>query len=118
MKKYIFYAVLAVTTLLSSCKKDFLDRLPLDALSDETFWSSDKDAIAAVNGCYKGWEDGYNILYMDCASDNSYNPFPWEGYTDIGNGFATPGNGDNANRWSFVVVRKCNSALANLDKPQ
>lgn len=117
MKKYLFYATLVVTVISSSCTKDFLDRVPTDALSDATFWTNDKDAIAGVNGCYKGWEDGYNILYMDAASDNCYNPFPWEGYTDIGNGFAAPANTTNATRWNFIVVRKCNSVLENIEKP-
>ncbi|PSL43067.1 putative outer membrane starch-binding protein [Chitinophaga niastensis] len=117
MKKYFCYIII-VAAALSSCKKDFLQRAPLDALSDATFWNSDKDAIAAVNGCYKGWETGYNIIYLDCAADNSYNPFPWEGYTDLGSGYATPTNGNIAVRWDFTTVRKCNEVLENIGKPK
>ena len=71
MKKLIY--ILAGIILLTSCKKDFLDRQPLDEYSESSLWSNAKDAQTALNGCYSGWEDADRIVYMDCASDNAYN---------------------------------------------
>ncbi len=116
MKKTLFINSLLVLILLSACTKDFLDRQPTDEYSESSLWSSAKDAEAALNGCYDGWEDGYNIIYMDCASDNAYNQFPWEGYTALGNmQLLTPTNtGDG--RWDFTTIQRCNWFLENVNK--
>lgn len=113
MKKTYIYILFALSFF--SCKKGFLDREPLDAYSNKSLWSSEKDVITALNGCYNGWEDIYNIFYLDCASDNAYNQYPWEGYTALGSGIASPSDGDVAVRWNFSVVQKCNWFLENLE---
>lgn len=113
MKKVLIFFLLAIT--FASCNKDFLDRSPLDQMSSSTFWTSEKEVTAALNGLYNGWEIGDNILYMDCASDNAYNPFPWEGYQVLGNGLLTAAD-PGASRWNFSTVRKCNYFIANVDK--
>ncbi|RPH32741.1 MAG: RagB/SusD family nutrient uptake outer membrane protein [Bacteroidales bacterium] len=113
MKK--LHVLIIAIILLSSCEKDFLDRSPLDQLSQTSFWKTPADALAAVNGCYAGWEDGYNVFYTDCATDNAYNPFPWEGFTVLGSGLQTPTD-FGTSRYSFTTVRKCNDFLENIDK--
>ena len=100
----------------SACDDNFLNREPLDEFSESTLWSSESDAIAALNGCYNGWESGTWLTYMDCGSDNAYDPYPWEGYTMFGNGsLHTPTNTGN-HKWDFTVIQKCNWFLANVDK--
>lgn len=117
MKKSLFIlTAIAVGSIFSACTKDFLDREPLDAYNDENIWKNENDLLAALNGCYKGWEDIYNIMYMDCATDNGYNQWPWEGYTSIGNGTVTASDVDAANRWSYTTIQKCNTFLENADK--
>ena len=92
----------------SACDDNFLNREPLDEFSESTLWSSESDAIAALNGCYNGWESGTWLTYMDCGSDNAYDPYPWEGYTMFGNGsLHTPTNTGN-HKWDFTVIQKCN----------
>ena len=113
MKKLIY--ILAGIILLTSCKKDFLDRQPLDEYSESSLWSNAKDAQTALNGCYSGWEDADRIVYMDCASDNAYNQWPWEGYTALGNmQLLTPTN-TGAGMWDFGTIQRCNWFLANVD---
>jgi hypothetical protein len=115
MKKIIInMAVFAL--LLTACQKNFLDRKPLDAYSESTLWTSASDAIAAVNGCYAGWEDGYNIIYMDCASDNAYSQWPWEGFQSYGNGYISASDGNAESRWSYATIQRCNWLLSNIDK--
>lgn len=112
LRKYIFTGVSAA--LLVSCS-DFLDTLPSDSLTPTTTWKTEQDAQKFLIGCYDGWEDGGSILYMDCASDFGYNNFPWEGYTDFGNGNMTQAN-PGANFYDFATIKKCNTLIDNIDK--
>ena len=103
--------IIVTLSMFVSCV-DF-DKEPLDSLSNETFWSNKKDALTAVNACYKGWEWGDNIMYLDAATDNAYNQFPWEGYAAIGNGSFSPTD-IGVSRFSFSTIRKCNDVLENI----
>lgn len=56
--KYIYLLVILVAVV--SCKKDFLDKPPLDQLSDETFWTSESNARTAAFGFYSSYFVGYS----------------------------------------------------------
>ena len=112
IKKYI---LLGIVALISSSCNDFLDTNPKDALSPNTTWKTEEDAQKFAIGCYDGWESGTTILYLDCTSDFGYNNFPWEGYTNIGNGTLTAIN-TGANFYNFSIIRRCNTFLENIDK--
>lgn len=114
--KINFIIILLVGVVFSACDDSFLDRYPLDVFSDSSLWSSVSDAEAALNGCYNNWEDGHRVIYMDVASDNEYNQFPWRNYTQLGNmQLLTPTN-TGAHRWSFTTIQRCNWFLENIDK--
>jgi len=115
MKKIAMICFAGALISLSACKKSLLDKEPLDKYSTATLWKSSSDASAALNGCYNNWEDGANVMYMDCASDNAYGQFIWEGYTAVGNGFLSATNTDVVNRFKYVNVQRCNWFLANVD---
>ncbi|WP_109700303.1 RagB/SusD family nutrient uptake outer membrane protein [Chitinophaga deserti] len=117
-RNLIILTAIAAGSFFTACNKDFLDREPLDAYNNDNIWKNEADLTAALNGCYKGWEDVYNIIYLDCATDNGYNQWPWEGYTSYGNGSITASDVDAANRWSYTTIQKCNSFLENADKAQ
>lgn len=104
----------AALAFMASCN-DFLDTMPLDALSPASTWQTETDAQKFLVGCYDGWEDGTDILYMDCTSDFGYNNFSWEGYKDLGNGGVTAAN-PGANFYDYTVIRRCNTFLNNVDK--
>ncbi len=115
MKKYSLYAVLLL--FITSCSSDFLDRNPLDQPSNETFWNTEKDALAAATGCYEGWFSMDEVVYFDCASDNAYNPFPWEGWQVQATGYATANDyGQNYMKYDKIV--RCNNFLANINRPE
>lgn len=110
-----------------SCTKNFLNRLPLDQYSNAILWSDSSDADAALNGVYNGknsgasdnasgWADGFLVNYMDCASDNAYSQFVWEGFQDFGNGLVTPSDGNADDLWSpcYVTIQKANFFLQNI----
>lgn len=112
MKKIIY--LIAVVALLSACSESFLDTAPNDALSPSTFWKSKNDLDLALTGCYNGYESGGSQFYRDCGSDNGYNNFPWEGWTNIGNGklsAADPGG----SYYGFATINRCNEFLENVD---
>jgi hypothetical protein len=54
MKKYIIKIGLVVfaTFLTLSCNDDFLDRQPLDEISNESFWNTENDLMVYNNGLY------------------------------------------------------------------
>lgn len=108
----------AAALTFSSCN-DFLTVVPKDALSPSTTWKSEADAQKFLVGCYDGWENGAWELYADCASDFGYANFPWEGFTNIGNGSMTPADAGSINGediYDFKTIRKCNTFLENVDK--
>ena len=125
MNKISILYTTIILFLFSSCQKNFLDRQPLDAYSNSSLWTNANDANAALNGVYSGWAspwsdngpgwaDGFNVVYFDCASDNAYSQFPWEGFQSYGNGLVTPTDGNADNLWSYVTIQKCNFFLANI----
>lgn len=115
MKKIIFGFLLV--SLLSACSADFLDRNPLDKPSNEGFWKTEKDALAAAVGCYNGWYSMDEVLYSDCASDNAYNPFPWEGWAVQAAGTATP-NDPGMSYMSYSNMVRYNNFLENIGRPE
>lgn len=117
MKKTPLILSLILSMAFSGCQKDFLDRNPKDAYSNSSLWSSESDALTALNGCYNSWSDGYHVIYMDGLSDNVYSQYYWEGYTSLGNGSASPSDTWISDRWtpSYSTIQKCNWFLENVD---
>lgn len=103
--------------LLTSCSLDFLDRNPLDEVSNEAFWKTEKDAMAAATGCYNDWFSLDQVLYMDCASDNAYNQYSWEGYWTQAAGLATPSDPGTETYIKYDRMVRYNNFLENIHRP-
>ncbi|MEX1238281.1 MAG: RagB/SusD family nutrient uptake outer membrane protein [Cyclobacteriaceae bacterium] len=90
MKKHIIKISLVVfaTLIFASCNDDFLDRQPLDEISNEIFWNTENDLMVYNNGIYHlarnednvpilmGHDEGFDsqargIWYLDGFSDNT-----------------------------------------------
>lgn len=109
---YIIVA-LGVSILISACNKDFLERPPLNQVSEETFWQNENDVYKAVNGVYNKLP-GDNIIYDDGASDNAHAQYPWESFaTEVSSGNVTTALEGS---WNFEDIRRCNYFLENADK--
>lgn len=102
-----------VTALLfagfaSSCS-DFLDRYPLDELSDASFWKTEEDAILAVTdiyGCLPTWDQDDDI-----NSDNAVMGIKWAA-GNISKGVYDPAD----QGWSgkYTTIRQCNLVLEKV----
>ncbi|MFT3902415.1 MAG: RagB/SusD family nutrient uptake outer membrane protein [Niabella sp.] len=115
MKNIILYILLLLGTLITGCSKSFLDTQPLDKYSNSSLWTSKADADAALTSCYSGWEDGANIVYDDCMSDNGIDQFPWEGYETFASGLSSPSD-PGVNKYDYTTIQRCNWFLDNVDK--
>src|SRR5215216_6526594 len=77
MKTYTTYRWLLVCWVfaLASCKKDFLDKNPLNSVSNEIFWTSEADVQTALAGVYTRLQQnflGYERVYLDGITDNAF----------------------------------------------
>jgi hypothetical protein len=114
MKKIIYIAVAGVLSL-SACKQDFLERPPLDQVSDATFWQSENDVYLAVNAIYNQLP-GEGLMYQDGASDNAHAQYPWESTANaVSSGVVST---DLDAGWSFIAIRRQNYFMENVDKAE
>ncbi len=110
---YIFVCLL----VLSSCKKDFLDRAPLDEASDETFWTTEEQLVLAVEGLYANVKNS-NTVALDQMGDNSINSSTGDSYRIFSSGnFGSDLASVNA-EWKsqYAGIRQANVFLANYNK--
>jgi hypothetical protein len=109
----------------SSCKKNFLDKNPLDSISSQTFWTSETDVQTALAGVYSRLQQnflGYERVYLDGLTDNAYLD-PGNGnqpnMTNMTTGSISPGlSGALVNMYSspYRAITSCNYFLDNVDK--
>ena len=109
--------MLSLALVASSCKKDFLDRQPLDTISDETFWNTEEQLILAVNGLYANIKNN-NTVALDQMGDNSINSSTSDSYRifSSGNFGADLASIDAEWRSQFAGIRQCNVFLENYNK--
>lgn len=111
MKKVILFCICSL--VLTSCSKDFLERPPLNDISQETFWNSEKDVYKAVNAIYATLP-GVGFIYDDAAADNAHAQYPWESTaTEVSSGSFTTSLDAG---WTYDDKRRANYFLENADK--
>ncbi|WP_460879416.1 RagB/SusD family nutrient uptake outer membrane protein [Pontibacter rugosus] len=103
---------------LSSCEDDFLERMPLDAITDVSFWKTQEQLELAVNGCYAGLK-GKNFHDMENLADNTIYP-PRSDYQAISSGNFDFTIGTVNTEWStqYEGIRRCNHFLEKFEKAQ
>jgi len=121
MKKLIYFGIIAALLVApSSCTdEEFLNRAPLDAISEADFWSTPNDLQLYVNQFYTmlpafpGWGGGY--LWEDNNSDNMHH----SSYNTRLAGLSTINAGSG--NWNFARLRSINIMLEkykNVTGPQ
>ncbi|MGK9125358.1 RagB/SusD family nutrient uptake outer membrane protein [Olivibacter sp. SA151] len=114
MKKHLYFILFLLT--LGSCKKDFLEKLPLDTATDETFWTSESNVRLFTWGFYplyfKGYASGFDLSWGGYFSGQSLNddfaPTNPATFTSV-----VPPSGGG---WSFVNVRKANILIDRIKR--
>jgi len=121
-KRYILpFLVLA----LSSCKDDFLNQLDPNAVSVESYFQTENDALLAVNGLYQVLRSGNTIgegsaLYSEERSDNSGRddnqsnsgePFQFNDFSIL------PSNSYLRTHWSSMYdgIARANTVISRID---
>lgn len=114
MKKIIYFGLLASISL-GACSDDFLERVPLNSVSEENFWKTDNDVNLAVNAIYATLL-GEALMYDDAAADIAHGQYPWESSaTVISSGVV---NSSLDAGWKYEDQRKANYFLENVDKAE
>lgn len=117
-------AIMLSATLLgfSSCES-YLDILPDDKITSETFWTTPEDATLALNGIYSVLRNTYVYGYgggTDACTPNAYQWAHWEGqHMQVGDGSIFSGSGAIVSeRWKYCYrgIYRSNYFLENIDK--
>jgi hypothetical protein len=129
-KHYIIAALLAAGVSLPSCSDDFLQKDPIQDMSDNTFLTSEGDLAIYLNGLYgsyiegfqQGWANGSNapfslpgshIITWDVMSDNVVR----SGNADrrLDNSYVVPQSGTSTG-WEWGRLRRINYFLRSYTK--
>jgi len=116
MKKKIIFCLLLSSVLLVSCEKDFLERPPLDQITDENFWQTEDQLVLAVNAIY-GNVKAKNTVDMEIMGDNTFWP-TGNSFKSIGSGNFGYDLGTLNSEWSsqYSGIRQVNAFLENYKK--
>ena len=120
--KLRFISLILLVTGIISCKKDFLQKLPLDSPSDATFFSNKEELDMAINGAYTGlwWESGrvpYR-MYIEATTDIAWSRGDYANVQTVQSGQFTADAAIFTNTWSNMYngISKCNNILQNMDR--
>ncbi|MGY0036559.1 RagB/SusD family nutrient uptake outer membrane protein [Pedobacter sp. NJ-S-72] len=110
---------------LSSCKKDFLEKKPLDTYSETDVWTDLNLVQTFVNSKYRAlphfynWDAPVNGPGLSAASDEGYSKFNYESVFLWNNGLVSPDN-LSMDSWSadYGFIRDCNVFFQNIGAVQ
>ncbi|ETZ21748.1 RagB/SusD family nutrient uptake outer membrane protein [Pedobacter sp. V48] len=133
MKKNIKIYTLGVVSclLLFGCKKNLLDRYPLDQITDENYWKTENDLKLYANSLYPKYIVGFGtdfadgtvqpygvnvntLVYGDVITDNAA-PLT---YSKVGTDeyIAYLSGGSGSGGWNFEGVRQLNFFIDNYKR--
>ena len=118
MKKIL--CILAVAAIFFSCSDDFLDKKPLDKLSEEDVFNNDVLAEAYVNSFYVVVPDPFTEGNIGCCSDEGFFRYGGTSTNYIARGLMTPDNvmymseGGNAHNTRTTFLNIWNRAYGQI----
>ena len=114
----IFYLLFITLFIFTSCNDDFLEKAPLDELTDENFWESELQVKNAANACY--WALIGKDLPLNMSEGLSDNAlwYTLTGWRQIGSGlYGSDFSLLNTRfRDSYRQLRRCNHFLNNYQR--
>jgi hypothetical protein len=108
------FSILLAAVILMGCKKDFLDRFPLDSLTDDTYWTNENNVRTFAWGFYPAYFTGYGSGYTwgryfsGQPLNDDFAPSSPSQFTQ--NVPATSG------AWTFAWVRKANIFIDRIQR--
>lgn len=133
MKLKNYLAIICLSAAFTACNDDFMERYPLDQVTDENFWTTESDLKLYLNGLYPtyvighgdGWSQskyitplpvtGSPLAYGDFYSDNCVRtgsePIELAGMNKIPTSAGSGG-------WSWTNLRKINFFLERYQRAQ
>ncbi len=120
IKKYNLIITAGVLMLLGSCKKDFLNTVPLTSISSAVVWTDGSLADAFITNIYRGLGNGgWSEQQLASLTDETVFVHPGRGINTINEGTLNPSNvgwQDATYEWGnmYNYIRPCNVALENL----
>lgn len=118
MKKYILTSLLLGSLALTGCNDAFLNRTPLDELTDENFWKTEAHVKSVANACYNHLI-GKDIINYEALGDDAlwYNN---SGYRQIGSGAYGSDLSILNSQWEkfYRGIRECNYFLENYNRAE
>lgn len=122
MKKNIIIIIIGVVAIFVTSCEDFLDKNPLDQVTSETFWNTEKDAEMGLAGVYSRVIDNPAIAWRradwDALSDNAYQRHNHMSILNIAQGNVEATSGGliyDIYAQSYKGISSCNLFLANID---
>lgn len=116
MRYLVIIIGLFLFSALSSCERDFLDKSPLDKISDNDVWKDPALITAFVTSKYKGLRHGfiYGIWTSSCT-DESFIGADNLAYID---GSLSPENPGPQNTWfnDYSFIRNCNLFMEKIEE--
>lgn len=117
MRTIIRIASLIVITAASSCQKEFLERTPLDRISDAEYWTSVNDLELYCNSFYNrlipDYAYGSTGIYGHDAEQGSDNMIAMDYNTALNGERTVPASGGG---WDWAELRNINYFLQNYQR--
>ena len=125
MKNKILICCYILCVIMTSCKKDVLDKTPLDSYTDQSVWNDLSLAEAFTNNLYNilpnaehNWDNTTNRTWaLSSACDEAYNKFDDYNASVMNSGTLTPDNLGNFDIWAstYGIIQNCNIFLSKID---
>lgn len=125
MKNRIFICCYILCVIISSCKKDVLDKTPLDSYTDQSVWHDLALAEAFTNNLYNvlpnaehNWDNTTNRTWaLSSACDEAYNKFDDYNASVMNSGSLTADNLGVFDIWAptYSIIQNCNIFLSKID---
>lgn len=119
MKRWFIVMALLVGFGTTACDDNFLNTVPNDRISSETFWLTERDFKTGLNASYERMM-GVNIdpLYFDAATEIGYSHADWMRQHEYVMGRADALSGWSGDIWGriYTGISRANEVLQQLEQ--
>ena len=125
MRKIIYIQLCLIFALSFTSCNDFLDRKPLDKMTEDDVFNDDALLAAYVNACYNAYPTGFEEAMMSSTTDETYTRHGKESSIIVSKGEMTPdnitsfdaGRFSNFNYWekAYEYLRNINIFFEKID---